>query len=74
MSKKEVREFVKLVVSNDKVNVFQHLHQNGINLNLKELIYIACQYGCYEMARFIMNFQVTHNSEWVYFNTEIIID
>ena len=60
-SRKEVREFVKLVVSSNKVHVLQHLHKNGFNLDLKELIYTACQHGCYDTTRFIMNFQVLLN-------------
>ena len=47
--------FVKQVVSSNKTQVFKHLIKNGFNLRLQDLIYLACQHGCLEMTKIIMD-------------------
>ena len=55
LSQKEVHNFVKVVVSNNKVSVLQHMINNGFQLKVVDLAYLACQHGCYEMTKLLMD-------------------
>ena len=55
LSQKEVHDFVKVVVSNNKVSVLQHMMNNGFQLKVVDLAYLACQHGCYEMTKLLMD-------------------
>jgi len=55
LTPKETHSFIKEVVSNNKVHVFQALLNNGISLHLGDLIYLACQRGSRDMVTSIMN-------------------
>ena len=55
LSPKEVHDFVKVVVSNNKVSVLQHMMNNGFQLKVVDLAYLACQHGCYEMTKLLMD-------------------
>ena len=55
LTPKETHSFVKEVVSHNKVRVFEHLLHHGFTLHLGDLIYLACQHGCLEMANLIMD-------------------
>ena len=55
LTEKEVHKLVKEVVSHNKVNVLQHLLDGGFNLKVLDLTYLACQHGCYEMTKLLMD-------------------
>merc|ERR1712198_240276 len=64
-TQKECHSFIKEVVSNNKVHVFQSLLNNGMQLNMGDLIYLACQHGCLDMAAEIMHNDVDRDANRV---------
>ena len=58
LTTKEVHNFVKAVVANNKYEVYSHLVDTGVRLCHDDLLYLACQAGAGDMAQLIMENKV----------------